>query len=95
MSYICINVTVLLVEKASRGKLVPADKHLKDPWTWRMSGGVLPGFMQRLLSGKKDFWRKDRPESTGIEPSDEKTASSGSPKSEPIGEEAVPDKRMD
>lgn len=58
-TYILINTLAWLIEKASGGRIVPADKNLKDPWTWRVSGGVLPPWMRRLMRGKRDFWRED------------------------------------
>ncbi|ELQ38036.1 inner membrane protein yicO [Pyricularia oryzae] len=59
--YILINTLVWAIEKASGGRLVPHNKESKDPWTWRIPGGVLPQWMVRLSRGKKDFWRGDRP----------------------------------
>ena len=56
-SYILLNTTVWLVEKASGGRIVPHDKAEKDPWTWRIPGGILPPWARRLTQGKKDFWR--------------------------------------
>lgn len=56
-SYILLNTTVWLVEKASGGRIVPYDKAEKDPWTWRIPGGILPPWARRLTQGKKDFWR--------------------------------------
>ncbi|KAK7946491.1 uncharacterized protein PG986_010812 [Apiospora aurea] len=58
-SYILINGVVWLVEKLSGGRVVPHDKNLKDPWTWRVPGGIFPAWTRRLASGKKDFWRED------------------------------------
>ncbi|KAF2401565.1 hypothetical protein EJ06DRAFT_475880 [Trichodelitschia bisporula] len=66
VSYMVINTTVWLVELASGGRLVPANKEFKDPWTWRIPGGFLPPWLQRAISGKKDFWRA-YPESHGQE----------------------------
>ncbi|KAH9888640.1 purine transporter [Xylariomycetidae sp. FL2044] len=57
--YITINTLAWLIEKASGGRIVPANKAEKDPWTWRMTGGILPPWMMRLTRGKKDFWRPD------------------------------------
>ncbi|KAK3896672.1 hypothetical protein C8A05DRAFT_39781 [Staphylotrichum tortipilum] len=57
--YILINTTVWIIEKASGGRIVPPNKDLKEPWTWRMEGGIMPPWMGRLVSGKKDFWRSD------------------------------------
>lgn len=58
-SYILINTVVWIIEKASGGRIVPHNKAEKDPWTWKIPGGVLPGWMVRLSKGKKDFWRAD------------------------------------
>ncbi|CAI6316759.1 unnamed protein product [Periconia digitata] len=58
-SYILINTLVWIIEKASGGRIVPANKEEKDPWTYRIPGGVTPPWMRRLLSGKKDFWKPD------------------------------------
>lgn len=44
--YILINTTVWLIEKASGGRFVPENKALKDPWTWRVSGGLFPPVSQ-------------------------------------------------
>ena len=40
--YITINTAVWIIEKMSGGRLVPENKALKDPWTWRVSGGLFP-----------------------------------------------------
>jgi AGZA family xanthine/uracil permease-like MFS transporter len=63
-SYILINTLVYTIEKVSGGRIVPANKDEKEPWTWRLPGGFLPPWMQRLTSGKKDFW-KANPETEG------------------------------
>ena len=57
MSYILLNVGVWLIEKASGGRIRPAAKDLKEPWTHRIPGGVLPPWLVRASKGKKDFWR--------------------------------------
>ncbi len=57
--YIIINTSVWLIELASGGRVVPANKADKDPWTWRVQGGPLPPWMVRAAKGKKDFWRED------------------------------------
>ncbi|KAF9895329.1 hypothetical protein FE257_000233 [Aspergillus nanangensis] len=60
LSYITINVGVWLIEKASGGRIVPPNKHAeKDPWTWRIPGGLLPPWLKRLFKGNKHFWRDD------------------------------------
>lgn len=58
-SYIIINLVVYVIEKASGGRIVPPGKVDKDPWTWKIPGGILPPWMTRLAKGKKDFWRED------------------------------------
>lgn len=59
ISYIVLNGGVWLIEKATRGRLVPPNKHdEKDPWTWRIPGGFFPPWIKRLAKGK-DFWRED------------------------------------
>jgi AGZA family xanthine/uracil permease-like MFS transporter len=64
-SYILINTLVYIIEKVSAGRVVPPNKDEKEPWTWRIPGGVLPPWMQRLTSGKKNFW-KANPETEGV-----------------------------
>ncbi|KAK0633772.1 permease family-domain-containing protein [Immersiella caudata] len=59
--YIVINTLVWVVEKASGGRIVPPNKHEKDPWTWKIKGGFLPPWLTRLRKGKKDFWKDDTP----------------------------------
>lgn len=58
-TYIIINTAVWILEKATGGKIVPPNKHEKEPWTWRIPGGVLPPWLVRASKGKKDFWRED------------------------------------
>jgi adenine/guanine/hypoxanthine permease len=57
--YIVINTLVYVIEKASGGRIVPPNKHEKEPWTWRIPGGFFPPWLVRLTKGKKDFWRDD------------------------------------
>jgi AGZA family xanthine/uracil permease-like MFS transporter len=59
MSYIIINTLVFIIEKSSGGRLVPLNKEDKEPWTWRIPGGFLPPWLNRLMSGKKNFWVED------------------------------------
>jgi AGZA family xanthine/uracil permease-like MFS transporter len=58
MSYICINTIVYILEKVSGGRIVPENKHLKDHWTYKIPGGFLPPWIQRLAKGKMP-WHKD------------------------------------
>ncbi|KAK0725775.1 purine transporter [Lasiosphaeris hirsuta] len=73
--YILINTIIWLVEIASGGRIVPHNKAEKDPWTWRIPGGVLPPWVSRLSKGKKDFWRDDV---SSVEAVDEVSAAHGS-----------------
>ena len=57
MSYILINSLVWIIEKVSGGRIRPADKDVKDPWTYKIEGGLLPPWVTRAAKGKKDFWR--------------------------------------
>ncbi|KKZ60523.1 MFS transporter, AGZA family, xanthine/uracil permease [[Emmonsia] crescens] len=59
MSYIVLNTVAWTIEKASGGRIVPHNKNLKEPWSWRVPGGILPRWLVRLARGKKDFWRED------------------------------------
>ncbi|ODH13681.1 hypothetical protein ACO22_07013 [Paracoccidioides brasiliensis] len=59
MSYLLLNTVAWVIEKASGGRIVPHNKNLKEPWTWRISGGLLPGWIVRLLRGRKSFWQED------------------------------------
>ncbi|KAK6208782.1 mfs agza xanthine uracil permease [Colletotrichum tabaci] len=77
-SYILINTLIWVIEKVSGGRIVPRNKHEKDPWTWRIPGGILPPWVRRLFKGKKDFWRAvENTSASNSEPRPlEKTASS-------------------
>ena len=70
ISYMLINTIVWLVEIASGGRIVPADKEFKEPWTYKLEGGLLPGWMMRGFKGKRDFWRADDLTSVGVSNSD-------------------------
>lgn len=59
--YILLNTTVYAIKLASGGRIVPPNYDERDGWTWKIPGGVLPGWMKRLSKGKKDFWREDEP----------------------------------
>ncbi|CZR67116.1 related to purine transporter azgA [Phialocephala subalpina] len=59
ISYIVINTITWLIELASGGRIVVPDKELKEPWTWRIKGGLFPSWIVRLSRGKKDFWHDD------------------------------------
>lgn len=66
--YILLNTTVWVIEKASGGRIVPYNKEMKEPWTYKIAGGAMPPWMKRVASGKRDFWRaEERPEVVGQE----------------------------
>lgn len=58
-TYIILNTTVWVLEKVSGGRIVPPNKDLKEPWTYKIPGGVLPPWVSRLAKGKRDFWKAD------------------------------------
>jgi AGZA family xanthine/uracil permease-like MFS transporter len=51
ISYIIINTTVWLIEVVSRGKIVPPEKEFKEPWTYKIKGGVVPQWLLRASKG--------------------------------------------
>jgi AGZA family xanthine/uracil permease-like MFS transporter len=55
VSYIIINTTTWVLEVVSRGRIVGPDKEFKEPWTWKVKGGLLPAWVVRARRGKKDF----------------------------------------
>lgn len=94
-TYIVLNTTVWVLEKVSGGRIVPPNKDEKDPWSYRIPGGMLPPWMRRLTKGKKDFWReeerdevigREEPESRTSESGQEKTAGDAITTSEPVHE---------
>lgn len=72
VSYMIINTTVWLIELATGGRIKPADKEYKDPWTYKIEGGILPPWLVRASKGKKDFWRPyddlEHNKATGVDP---------------------------
>ncbi|KAJ9232291.1 hypothetical protein DTO169E5_7593 [Paecilomyces variotii] len=63
VTYVILNTFTWLVDKVSGGRITPANRHLKDPWTYKIPGGILPAWIVRLARGKKDFWREEPKES--------------------------------
>jgi adenine/guanine/hypoxanthine permease len=59
ITYIILNTTVFIVEKVTGGKIRPSKKEEKDPWSYKIPGGILPPWVARAAKGKKDFWRED------------------------------------
>lgn len=85
-SYILINTLVWILEKVSGGRIVPYNKAEKDPWTWRIPGGLLPGWLVRLFKGKKDFWRPYEYESNNtLEETNAHDRSASSDRGESLG----------
>ena len=66
LSYITLNVGVWLIEMATFGRIVPPNKDEKEPWTWKIPGGVFPPWLKRAAGGKKDFWRSDEESLTSV-----------------------------
>jgi adenine/guanine/hypoxanthine permease len=79
-TYIILNTTAWIVEKASGGRIKPENKETKDPWTYKIPGGFFPMWITRAARGKKDFWRADE-EHNGVDeqvqPSRAESSSSG------------------
>lgn len=57
VSYTILNSGAWIMMKASGGRIVPHDYEMKDYWTYKVRGGLLPAWLRRLARGKKDFWR--------------------------------------
>ena len=58
-TYIFLNGIAYIIEKASGGRIVPHGKENVEPWSYKIEGGIIPGWVRRLTRGKKDFWRED------------------------------------
>lgn len=58
-SYITLNGIAWILEKVSRGRIVPPNKDESDPWSWKVKGGFLPPWVNRAAHGKRDFWKPD------------------------------------
>lgn len=57
VTYTILNTGAWILLKASRGRIIPPNYEQKDYWTYKVRGGLLPGWLKRLCKGKKDFWR--------------------------------------
>lgn len=90
-SYILINTLVFIIEKASGGRIVPPNKEEKEHWTWRIPGGFFPPWIQRVASGKRDFWKAD-PETEGVAHQNEPQSDRGSGHTLPEKEYITSDK---
>ena len=60
VSYMIINTTTWVLEVVSGGRIVVPDKEFKEPWTWKVKGGLLPAWVVRAGRGKKDFRHEDQ-----------------------------------
>ncbi|KAJ5042990.1 uncharacterized protein L3040_004379 [Drepanopeziza brunnea f. sp. 'multigermtubi'] len=70
VTYTILNTGAWLIAQASCGRIIPHDHEHKDYWTYKVRGGLLPGWMRRVARGKKDFWRDwdfDTEELTGAD----------------------------
>jgi AGZA family xanthine/uracil permease-like MFS transporter len=56
VTYIVLNSTAWVITKVSGGRIVPYDYDHKDYWTYKVRGGLLPGWVKRAIKGKRDFW---------------------------------------
>jgi AGZA family xanthine/uracil permease-like MFS transporter len=57
ITYTILNTGAWLIAKASSGRIIPYDHEQKDYWTYKVRGGLLPGWVKRAARGKRDFWR--------------------------------------
>lgn len=55
VTYVILNTFTWLVDKVSGGRITPANRHLKDPWTYKIPGGILPAWIVRLARGSVFF----------------------------------------
>jgi hypothetical protein len=51
ISYIIMNTIAWIMELASGRRIVPPDKEFKEPWTWKIQGGLLPLWIVRAMRG--------------------------------------------
>jgi AGZA family xanthine/uracil permease-like MFS transporter len=51
VTYIILNAFTWMMDKLTGGRITPHNRHLKDPWTYKVPGGVLPSWLKRLLHG--------------------------------------------
>jgi AGZA family xanthine/uracil permease-like MFS transporter len=58
VTYTILNTGAWLLAKASQGRIIPPNYEQKDYWTYKVRGGLLPGWLKRLCRGKRDFWRE-------------------------------------
>jgi AGZA family xanthine/uracil permease-like MFS transporter len=57
VTYTILNTGAWVIAKATNNRIVPYDYESKDYWTYKVRGGLLPGWVKRAVRGKSDFWR--------------------------------------
>lgn len=62
-SYTVLNTLAWVLTQFSKRRIMPHDYEQKDYWTYKVRGGVLPGWLKRAAVGKRDFWRDWEPDS--------------------------------
>jgi len=58
VTYTILNTGAWIIAKVSGGRLIPHDYEQKDYWSYKIRGGLLPGWVKRAAKGKRDFWRE-------------------------------------
>lgn len=58
VTYTLLNTSAWALAQVSGGRIMPHDYELKDYWTYKVRGGLLPGWVRRATRGKRDFWRE-------------------------------------
>jgi len=58
ITYVILNTGAWFLAWASKDRIIPHDYEQKDYWTYKVRGGLLPGWVKRLAKGKRDFWRE-------------------------------------
>lgn len=58
VTYTVLNGSAWVLRKASGGRLTPHDYEQADGWSYKVKGGILPAWLKRAATGKKDFWRE-------------------------------------
>jgi AGZA family xanthine/uracil permease-like MFS transporter len=51
VTYIILNTFTWAVDKITGGRITPHNRHLKDDWTYKIPGGILPKWLVRLFQG--------------------------------------------
>lgn len=67
ITYMVLNTFAWLLEIASGGRITPHNKHLKDPWTYKVAGGIIPDWIVRLFKGlvfPRSFYSSCKPDLT-------------------------------